>query len=135
VSLRDDGLLQGCAAPADVSAGVRELLEGVLEGGRELVEAEVELLLRARGADYEAVCGAADELRRRVCGDTVTFVVGEGVCGGGGVGGSSLVPWVQQHHQTTPAELVVARPRLPSCLPEVDCFPLYQPPPPTTNTR
>jgi hypothetical protein len=50
VSLRDDGLLQGCAAPADVSAGVRELLEGVLEGGRELVEAEVELLLRGERA-------------------------------------------------------------------------------------
>lgn len=33
----------------------------------------------ARGADYVAVCRAADDLRRRVCGDTVTFVVNRNI--------------------------------------------------------
>lgn len=55
----------------------------------------------ARGADFAAVCAAADELRRWVCGDTVTYVVNrninytnvrEGVhmCLRGGWGGEGL---------------------------------------------
>ncbi|MFN8205136.1 MAG: 5-amino-6-(D-ribitylamino)uracil--L-tyrosine 4-hydroxyphenyl transferase CofH [Solirubrobacteraceae bacterium] len=41
----------------------------------ELDEDDVEVLLRARGADVRAVCERADALRRRVCGDTVTYIV------------------------------------------------------------
>ncbi len=44
-------------------------------GGGALEEEEVALLLGARGEDFHAVCRAADELRRRVCGDVVTYVV------------------------------------------------------------
>lgn len=33
----------------------------------------------ARGVDYEAVCHAADELRRRVCGDTVSYAVNRNI--------------------------------------------------------
>jgi FO synthase len=41
----------------------------------ELDEEDVTTLFRARGADLHAVLGAADRLRREVCGDTVSYVV------------------------------------------------------------
>jgi FO synthase len=41
----------------------------------ELEEGDVRALLEARGPDVGAVCRAADELRREVCGDEVTYVV------------------------------------------------------------
>jgi FO synthase len=41
----------------------------------ELDEDDVTTLFRARGADLQAVVGAADRLRREVCGDTVSYVV------------------------------------------------------------
>jgi FO synthase len=40
-----------------------------------LDEADVVTLFKARGTDVGRVCQAADDLRRRVCGDTVTYVV------------------------------------------------------------
>ena len=40
-----------------------------------LAEEDVIALLQARGPDVGAVCRAADELRREVCGDDVTYVV------------------------------------------------------------
>jgi FO synthase len=43
--------------------------------GAELEEEDVVALLHARGSDVGAVCRAADELRREVCGDEVTYVV------------------------------------------------------------
>jgi FO synthase len=43
--------------------------------GAELEEEDVVALLRARGSDVGTVCRAADELRREVCGDEVTYVV------------------------------------------------------------
>ncbi|HEX6490213.1 MAG TPA: 5-amino-6-(D-ribitylamino)uracil--L-tyrosine 4-hydroxyphenyl transferase CofH [Gaiellaceae bacterium] len=46
-----------------------------VRAGSELGESEVETLLRARGADFQAVTTAADALRREVCGDTVSYVV------------------------------------------------------------
>ncbi len=55
---------------ADVLAIVARASEG-----RELSESELTRLLEARGDDFEAVCAAADELRRSVVGDTVTYVV------------------------------------------------------------
>jgi FO synthase len=53
-------------------------LAGVLEraaAGEMLGEADIVRLFAARGADFEAVCRAADELRQRVSGDTVSYVV------------------------------------------------------------
>ena len=70
VAVGVDGLLEGCAGPGHASPRVRQLLVGVLEQQRELGAAEIELLFAARGADFEAVRAAADELRRRMCGDT-----------------------------------------------------------------
>jgi FO synthase len=55
------------AAVADTLAKVREEVE--------LDEDDVTTLFRARGADLQAVVGAADRLRREVCGDTVSYVV------------------------------------------------------------
>ncbi|MGH3117463.1 MAG: 5-amino-6-(D-ribitylamino)uracil--L-tyrosine 4-hydroxyphenyl transferase CofH, partial [Gaiellales bacterium] len=52
---------------ADVLAKARDEIE--------LDEEEVTTLFRARGADLHAVLGAADRLRREVCGDTVSYVV------------------------------------------------------------
>jgi FO synthase len=40
-----------------------------------LTEAEIAELFRARGDDFVAICRAADELRREVNGDTVSYVV------------------------------------------------------------
>jgi FO synthase len=43
--------------------------------GETLTEAEIVRLFSARGEDFTAVCRAADELRRRVNGDDVSYVV------------------------------------------------------------
>jgi FO synthase len=59
---------------AAAAGGVAEVLEKS-RAGEELGEDDVVALARARGPDVAAVCRAADELRREVCGDTVTYVV------------------------------------------------------------
>jgi FO synthase len=41
----------------------------------ELDEDDLTALFRARGSDFEAVRAAADDLRRRICGETVSYVV------------------------------------------------------------
>ncbi len=43
--------------------------------GEPLSEADIVKLFAARGDDFDAVCGAADELRQRVNGDVVSYVV------------------------------------------------------------
>jgi FO synthase len=43
--------------------------------GETLAEAEIVRLFAARGDEFDAVCAAADRLRRRVSGDTVSYVV------------------------------------------------------------
>ncbi len=45
------------------------------ENGDDLQEKDIELLFAARGRDFEDVCAAADALRQRVNGDTVSYVV------------------------------------------------------------
>ena len=47
--------------------------------GDALTEAEIARLFESRGADFEAVCDAADALRRRVNGDEVTYVVNRNI--------------------------------------------------------
>ena len=44
-------------------------------GGKNLNEVEVERLFAARGGEVDAVCRAADDLRRKVNGDNVSYVV------------------------------------------------------------
>jgi FO synthase len=61
------------AVPAG-SPAIPDVLNKVA-AGTELDEDDVTAVFEARGPDLDAVLRAADELRREVCGDTVTYVV------------------------------------------------------------
>ena len=80
---RTDGWMTGapsappalCASPsAPVGDDLTAILEKAQEG-RDLTEAEIVRIFRARGTEAAAVCNAADALRRTVNGDTVSYVV------------------------------------------------------------
>src|SRR5437660_3225805 len=79
--------LPGQVAPASFWSGsgavrTRPAFERALEAcsaGRELSEDEIVTLLEARGPEIQSLAAAADELRREVCGDTVTFVVNRNI--------------------------------------------------------
>jgi FO synthase len=62
------------AGERPVSTAVASAL-GQIRAGTELDEDAVTALFEARGADLGAVLAAADELRREVCGDEVSYVV------------------------------------------------------------
>ena len=47
--------------------------------GEALIEGEIVQLFRARGEEFAAVCTAADELRARMNGDTVSYVVNRNI--------------------------------------------------------
>jgi FO synthase len=62
----------------ELTHGVRPAVARVLEravAGERPDRDEVELLFHARGEEVDAVCDAADAVRARICGDTVTYVV------------------------------------------------------------
>jgi FO synthase len=59
--------------PARAGGAVGEVLGGVL-AGEEVGEAEIVTLLGARGAEVARVAEVADDLRRTIVGDEVTFV-------------------------------------------------------------
>ncbi len=61
-------------APAIASGNVGRIVEGAGRGER-LAENDVVTLLEARGRDFDGVVAAADEIRRSVCGDEVSYVV------------------------------------------------------------
>jgi len=70
---------------ADVIAGtpviktkVSRLVDKAVSGVR-LDEQEISTLFSARGRDYENLCVAADELRKAVNGDTVTYIVNRNI--------------------------------------------------------
>jgi FO synthase len=60
-------------APAHAGGRLREVLDGVLLG-QEVGVDEIITLFSARGPEVAAVAEVADELRRRIVGDTVTWV-------------------------------------------------------------
>lgn len=64
--------------PKPACASVRAILDKALAGG-EVSRDEGEVLFRARGADLAAVVAVADQLRRQVCGDNVTFAVNRNI--------------------------------------------------------
>ena len=66
------------APPSRVSPDVATVLCAV-DTGRDLSEAEIVRLIRARGDDFNAVAQAADALRRNVNGDTVSYVVNRNI--------------------------------------------------------
>ena len=47
--------------------------------GQTLDDKEITLLFTARGAEFDDVCSAADELRAEVCGDVITYVVNRNI--------------------------------------------------------
>ncbi|MBI5947466.1 MAG: 5-amino-6-(D-ribitylamino)uracil--L-tyrosine 4-hydroxyphenyl transferase CofH [Chloroflexi bacterium] len=57
---------------------VAPIIERAL-AGEDLTEADIERLFRARGPEFDAVCAAADSLRRQVNGDVVTYVVNRNI--------------------------------------------------------
>jgi FO synthase len=62
----------------ELTRGVRPAIAEVLEravAAERPTRDEMELLFRARGDEVDAICDAADMVRRRICGDTVTYVV------------------------------------------------------------
>lgn len=62
VAVGEDGLLEGCVGPG-VSPSVRQLLDGVLEQGRELAPEEIEVLFKGRH-----LCRAAQVCDCKACG-------------------------------------------------------------------
>ena len=75
---RSNGLAAGPVAAAGASPAVRSILDQA-RAGDDLTEDEIAALFRARGADFSAVCAAADAIRREVNGDTVTYVVNRNI--------------------------------------------------------
>ena len=73
-SVRTNGMRVANGAAPKVPRRIAEALAKVREEV-ELDEEDATALFRARGADLTAVIAAADELRRQVCGDTVSYVV------------------------------------------------------------
>jgi FO synthase len=65
-------------APPRAGGRVGEVLAGVLMGQEPGVD-ELAALFAARGREVAAVADTADELRRQVCGDVVTFVVNRNI--------------------------------------------------------
>jgi len=64
--------------PAAIRTGPRTAIAAALanaEAGRELDEAAIVALFRARGDDFHRICRAADDLRREVSGDVIRYVV------------------------------------------------------------
>ena len=63
---------------AQAKPAVATLIERCL-AGEPLAETEIATLLRSRGADFGAVIEAADTLRKKVSGDTVSYVVNRNI--------------------------------------------------------
>ena len=64
--------------PVSVSKDISKILERA-NIGRDLTEDEIVRLIRARGDDFNAVVQAADTLRQKTVGDSVSFVVNRNI--------------------------------------------------------
>ena len=65
---------QRIESPAFASGDLLPVLDRAV-AGRALSENEIVRLFQARGDEFAAVCASADALRRRTCGDVVSYVV------------------------------------------------------------
>jgi len=63
----------------EVDGGAKSDFDSHSQTQMDIDEAAVATLLRARGADFDAVCAAADEARAAQCGDVVTYVVNRNI--------------------------------------------------------
>jgi FO synthase len=86
---RTDGWSPGLAVPAPVeprapragwppSPAITQAIARA-RAGEELAAAEIVSLFEARGRDFDAVCAAADELRREAVGEIVRYVVNRNI--------------------------------------------------------
>ena len=66
------------AEPPPVSQEVRGIIQRAMAGER-LDEASIARLFRARGSDFVTIRAAADQLRREVIGDDVTYVINRNI--------------------------------------------------------
>ncbi|MBI1182260.1 MAG: 7,8-didemethyl-8-hydroxy-5-deazariboflavin synthase subunit CofH [Alphaproteobacteria bacterium] len=73
-----DMALLAAPAPARLDPWLSAILRRA-ENGERLDLPDVARLFLARGDEFTAVCRAADELRREVCGDTVSYVVNRNI--------------------------------------------------------
>jgi FO synthase len=62
----------------NIDPAIARAVDAAASGG-ELEDAEIVALFSARGSDFEAVCLAADELRRATAGDTVSYIVNRNI--------------------------------------------------------
>ena len=65
-------------APANLSHALDRIVDRATNGQR-LGEGEIVALFAARGSEFDAVCAAADALRRRVSGEAVSYVVNRNI--------------------------------------------------------
>jgi FO synthase len=68
----------GTGARSGITGAVAEVLDGVMAGQEAGID-ELVTLFSARGAEVRAVAEVADDLRRRIVGDTVTFVINRNI--------------------------------------------------------
>lgn len=66
------------AEPPGAAVAVQQIIQSALNGER-LDESAITRLFRARGNDFHVICEAADQLRRDVVGDTVTYAVNRNI--------------------------------------------------------
>ncbi|KAK9805644.1 hypothetical protein WJX72_009860 [[Myrmecia] bisecta] len=78
VAVGADGLLEGCPGP-EASPRVLALLHRVQHQQHQLTEDEIASLFSARGADFRAICHAADALRQRQNDDVVSYAVNRNI--------------------------------------------------------
>jgi FO synthase len=76
----EQALITQCSSGNKVQAlpEVREIIARSREG-QKLDEREIVRLFQARGEDFAAICQAADELRQKVNGDVVSYVVNRNI--------------------------------------------------------
>lgn len=67
------------AKPVPKAGGEVERILERAKAGETLAEAEIVRLFRVRGNEFTAVCAVADELRRQMNGDVVSFVVNRNI--------------------------------------------------------
>jgi len=74
----DERWVRSRSAGLSISRPVQSILDRSLEGTVPSRD-EIEVLFAARGDEVDAIAGVADQLRQRVCGETVTYVVNRNI--------------------------------------------------------
>ncbi|MCC7366631.1 MAG: bifunctional FO biosynthesis protein CofGH [Dehalococcoidia bacterium] len=75
---RENGRFAARKPGGTATVEVARILERA-KAGKELDEIDIARLFQARGDDYHAVCTAADDLRRAINGETVSYVVNRNI--------------------------------------------------------